>query len=174
MFYRGVSLSNLVASFKRTASLTGFIFVIMIAAACFGWIAALEHWPQQLATFVTGLGLSGASFLLMTNAVFLLCGMFTDIPLSLALIVPLFGPVATAQGIHPIHLGIVICLNLTIGMTTPPYGACLITVSAITKEDYWSLSRALLPFIFVEVAILMLITFIPELSLFLPRMFGFA
>jgi len=174
MFYRGVSLSNLVASFKRTASLTGFIFVIMIAAACFGWIAALEHWPQQLATFVTGLGLSGASFLLMTNALFLLCGMFTDIPLSLALIVPIFGPVATAQGIHPIHLGIVICLNLTIGMTTPPYGACLITVSAITKEDYWSLSRALLPFIFVEVAILMLITFIPELSLFLPRMFGFA
>jgi TRAP-type C4-dicarboxylate transport system permease large subunit len=110
----------------------------------------------------------------MINAVFLLCGMFLDIPVTLALIVPLFGPAATAQGIHPIHLGIVICLNLTIGMITPPYGACLIVVSAITKENYWTLSRAVLPFILIEVAVLMLITFIPEISLYLPRMFGFA
>jgi tripartite ATP-independent transporter DctM subunit len=174
MFYRGVNRSNLIESFKRSASLTGSIFVVMAAAACFGWIAALEHWPQQIATFATELGLSGVSFLLMINAVFLLCGMFLDIPVTLALIVPLFGPAATAQGIHPIHLGIVICLNLTIGMMTPPYGACLVVVSAIVKENYWSLSRAVLPFIFVEVAVLMLITFIPEISLFLPRMFGFA
>jgi len=174
MFYRGVNRSNVVESFKRSASLTGSIFVVMAAAACFGWIAALEHWPQQIATFATELGLSGVSFLLMINAVFLLCGMFLDIPVTLALIVPLFGPAATAQGIHPIHLGIVICLNLTIGMMTPPYGACLVVVSAIVKENYWSLSKAVLPFIFVEVAVLMLITFIPEISLFLPRMFGFA
>jgi tripartite ATP-independent transporter DctM subunit len=174
MFYRGVNRSNLIESFKRSASLTGSIFVVMAAAACFGWIAALEHWPQQIATFATELGLSGVSFLLMINAVFLLCGMFLDIPVTLALIVPLFGPAATAQGIHPIHLGIVICLNLTIGMMTPPYGACLVVVSAIVKENYWSLSRAVLPFIFVEAAVLMLITFIPEISLFLPRMFGFA
>jgi tripartite ATP-independent transporter DctM subunit len=173
MFYRGINLSNLVESFKLTASLTGSIFVIMVAAACFGWIAALEHWPQRFATFATELGLSGNSFLLMINAAFLLCGMFLDIPLTLALIVPLFGPAATAQGIHPIHLGIVICLNLTIGMITPPYGACLIVVSAITKENYWVLSRAVLPFILIEIIVLMLITFIPEISLFLPRLFGF-
>ena len=173
MFYRGVNLSNLVESLKLTASLTGSIFIVMVAAACFGWIAALEHWPQRLATFATELGLSGTPFLLMINATFLLCGMFLDIPVTLALIVPLFGPAATAQGIHPIHLGMVICLNLTIGMITPPYGACLVVVSAITNENYWTLSKALLPFIFVEVAVLMLITFIPELSLFLPNLFGF-
>jgi len=173
LFYRGVNLPNVIDSFKITASLTGSIFIVMTAAACFGWIAALEHWPQKLATFATELGLSGVSFLLMINAIFLLCGMFLDIPLTLALIVPLFGPAAIAQGIHPIHLGIIVCLNLSIGLITPPYGACLVVVSTITKENYWSLSRTILPLVLVEVVVLMLITFIPELSLFLPRLFGF-
>ena len=92
---------------------------------------------------------------------------------TLALLVPLFGPACLAQGIHPIHLGVVLCLNLTIGMITPPLGACLIVVSAVTRENYWRLARASLPFILIEVAVLVLITLVPEITLYLPRILGY-
>jgi TRAP-type C4-dicarboxylate transport system permease large subunit len=99
--------------------------------------------------------------------------MLMDVPLALALLVPLMGPVCLAQGIHPIHLGIVLCLNLTIGMVTPPIGACLIVVSAVSGEPYWSLVRGALPFVAVEILLLLVITLVPEISLYLPRLLGF-
>ena len=96
-----------------------------------------------------------------------------DIPLALALLVPLLGPLAIAQGMNPIHLGIVLCLNLTIGLITPPLGACLVIVSAVSGENYWKLAQTVLPFIVVEITVLLIITFVPSLSLFLPGILGF-
>ena len=99
--------------------------------------------------------------------------MFMDVPMALALLVPLFGPAAVAQGVHPIHLGIILCLNLTLGLVTPPLGGCLIVVSAISGENYWKLAWTTLPFIAVEIAVLLVITLNPSISLFLPRVLGF-
>jgi TRAP-type C4-dicarboxylate transport system permease large subunit len=81
-------------------------------------------------------------------------------------------PVALAQGIHPTHLGIIICFNLCIGLITPPLGACLITVSTVTGVNYWRLARAILPFVIVEVLVLIILIYVPELSLFLPNFVG--
>lgn len=173
LFYGGISPASLFQGIERTAILTGSIFMIMAAAACAGWISSLEQWPQQIARLVTGSGLEGIQFLLLVNLFFLAAGMIMDAPLALALLVPLFGPACLAQGIHPIHLGVVLCLNLTIGMITPPLGACLIVVSAVTRENYWKLARASLPFILVEVAVLVLITLVPEITLYLPRVLGY-
>ena len=86
--------------------------------------------------------------------------------------VAVFGPAAVAQGIHPIHLGIILCLNLTMGLITPPLGGCLIVVSAISGENYWTLAIATLPFIMVEVVALLIITLVPSLSLYLPGLLG--
>jgi TRAP-type C4-dicarboxylate transport system permease large subunit len=119
-------------------------------------------------------GLTGVKFLLLVNLIFLAAGMIMDIPMALALLVPLFGPACLAQGIDPIHLGIILCLNLTMGLITPPLGACLIVVSAVTGENYWSLAKATLPFILVEILVLVFIILVPDVSLYLPRLLKFS
>jgi len=91
---------------------------------------------------------------------------------ALALLVPLLGPPAVALGIDPVHLGIVLCLNLTIGLITPPVGGCLLAVSTVCKVEYWALARAILPFAALEILLLLVIALVPELSLFLPRLVG--
>jgi tripartite ATP-independent transporter DctM subunit len=173
LFYGGINRRNLLDGFLQAATLNGSIFIILTAAACFGWIASLEQWPQKIGSIVTESGLTGVGFLLAINAFFLLAGMFMDVPMALALLVPLFGPVAMNQGLNPIHFGIVVCLNLTIGMVTPPIGACLIVVSAISRRSYLEVARATLPFVCVEVIVLLIITVFPDICLFVPRLLGF-
>lgn len=174
LFYGGINWRNLYDGFLQAATLNGSIFIILTAAACFGWIASLEQWPQKIGSVVTEAGLTGVGFLIAVNAFFLLAGMFMDVPMALALLVPLFGPVAMNQGLDPIHFGIVVCLNLTIGMVTPPIGACLIVVSAISGRSYLEVARATLPFVAVEVIVLLIITVFPDICLFVPRLLGFA
>lgn len=171
--YGEMSGTALYQSFERTAILTGSIFLVMSAGACAAWIGALEQWPQRIAETVVAWGLTGVSFVLVVNVVFLIAGMFMDLPMALALLVPLFGPACIAQGVNPIHLGIILCLNLTMGLATPPLGGCLTVVSTISGEPYWSLARATIPLMLVEVVVLVLITLVPGVSLFLPKFFGF-
>ena len=173
LFYGRVSWTTVTESLKRTAIVTGMIFMVMSAAACAAWIGSLEQWPQRLATLAIESGLTGVKFLLAVNLVFLAAGMVMNVPMALFLLVPLFGPACIAQGVHPTHLGIVLCLNLTMGMITPPFGGVLIIVSSVSGENYWSLALATLPFVLIEVVVLLLIILLPELSLYLPRLLGF-
>jgi tripartite ATP-independent transporter DctM subunit len=170
--YGGVSLAVIRQCIERTAMLTGSIFIVLSAAACAAYVGSLEQWPQQIARLAVDSGVSGTSFLLLVNLIFFIAGMFMDVPMALALLVPLFGPAAVAQGVHPIHLGIILCLNLTMGLVTPPLGGCLIVVAAISGENYWRLSWATLPFIGVEIVVLLAITLIPSISLYIPRVLG--
>ncbi len=173
-WYGGIGKSDLTQSLVQTASLTGAIFMILGAVACFSWLAGHEQLPQRLAGFVTELGLGKTSYLLLINLIFVVAGMVLDPPVALALLVPLLGPPAVALGVDPVHLGIVLCLNLTIGLITPPVGGCLLAVSTVCKVEYWALARAILPFAVAEVLLLLVIVLVPEFSLFLPRMFGLA
>jgi len=173
LVYGGVSPRVLKECLERTAVLSGSIFLVMTAAACAAYVGSLEQWPQQIAKLANASGLTGVYFLLLINLIFLIAGMFMDIPMALALLVPLFGPAAVAQGIDPIHLGIILCLNLTMGLITPPLGGCLIVVSAISGENYWTLAKATMPFIAVEIGVLLFITLVPLASLFLPKVLGF-
>lgn len=169
-YYGGLSIKSLYMSMERTVVLTGSIFLVIAAASCVGYVGSLQQWPQQIAALANESGLTGVKFLLLVNLIFLAAGMIMDIPMALALLVPLFGPACLAQGVDPVHLGIVLCLNLTMGLVTPPIGACLIVVSAVTGENYWSLARATLPFIWVEILVLVFIILVPEVSLFLPKL----
>ena len=172
-FYRGIDFKIILKCLEQTAVLSGSIFIVLVAGVSLAYVGSLEQWPQQIAKMVTESGLTGISFLLSINLIFLITGMFIDVPLALALLVPLLGPLAIAQGMDPIHLGIVLCLNLTMGLITPPLGGCLIITSAVSGESYWSLAKAVLPFIVVEIAVLLIITFVPAISLFLPHALGF-
>lgn len=173
VLYGTVDSKMLVKSIERSCRLTGSIFLILCAAACMAYVGSLEQWPQKVAQLAADSGLTGIYFLLLVNLIFLAAGMFMEVPLALAILVPLFGPACQVQGIDPIHLGIVLCLNLTIGMVTPPLGACLIVVSTISEEGYWSLAKATLPFVLVELVVLILITLFPKISLLLPELAGF-
>lgn len=171
-FYEGMDRHKLLEGFRETAILSGSIFMVLTAAACAGWVASLEQVPQAVGNLVNELGLTGVRYLLLVNLVFLIAGMFMDVPMALALLVPIFGPTAIAQGIDPIHLGVVLCLNLTIGLVTPPIGGCLLVISAIARENYWVMARETLPFVVIEILVLLVITFFPELVLLLPRIMG--
>jgi TRAP-type C4-dicarboxylate transport system permease large subunit len=98
--------------------------------------------------------------------------MFMDTPVALTLLIPLFAPQAMAQGISPVHLGIVLCFNLCVGLITPPLGKCLVVVSALTSLSYWRLAYAALPFIIVQILLLLALVCWPAISLTVPTFFG--
>lgn len=172
LFYEGLKAEDVVESLRRTAMLTGSIFIVLSAIAAFGHLASLEKVPQAISALITDWGLGPVGFMLAMNVLFILAGMFLDIPMALALLVPLIAPVALANGADPVHLGIVICFNLTIGLVSPPMGGCLLIVSTVTGLNYWQLARAVIPFVIVEILVLGVLVFVPEISLFLPRAFG--
>ncbi|MCE8556431.1 TRAP transporter large permease [Ruegeria pomeroyi] len=172
LFYEGLKVDDILESLRRTAMLTGSIFIVLSAVAAFGHLASLEKVPQLISASITELGLGPVGFMLAMNVLFILAGMFLDIPMALALLVPLIAPVALANGADPVHLGIVICFNLTIGLVSPPMGGCLLIVSTVTGLNYWQLARAVIPFVIVEILVLGVLVFVPEISLFLPRAFG--
>ncbi|SMY09327.1 TRAP transporter large permease [Flavimaricola marinus] len=171
-YYGALSPLAILESLRRTAMLSGSIFMILAAVATLGHIASLERLPQAIATLVTDLGLGPLQYLLVLNVLLILVGMLMDIPVALALLVPLLAPVAIAQGADPTHLGIIICFNLSIGLVTPPLGGCLLVVSTVTGTNYWKLARAVLPFVIVEILVLGLLILVPEITLAIPRAMG--
>lgn len=173
IIYRQISLRTLIESLERTAILSGSIFILLSAVAIFGYLAGIEQIPARLAAQLVGLGFEGWKYLLLLNIVFLIAGMFLEVPVALALLVPLLVPAGIEMGADPVHLGIVIVVNLTLGIVTPPFGAALLVVSAVTGTPYWSIARTVAPFLLVQLGVLMLLTFVPEISLFLPRISGF-
>jgi tripartite ATP-independent transporter DctM subunit len=171
-FYAGLSGAAVLAALQRTAILSGSIFIIICAVSALGHLGALERIPEAISATVRELGLGPAGYMLAMNLIFLLAGMVLDIPVALALLVPLLAPVALEQGADPVHLGIVLCFNLCIGLVSPPMGGCLLVVSAVTGVNYWRLARTVIPFVFTQIAVLVLLINVPALSLWLPQSFG--
>ncbi|GJL96144.1 MAG: transporter [Hyphococcus sp.] len=157
---------------ERTAVLTGSIFMIIAAASLLSYLIVLHQIPDDIAGFVQSINLTGFAFILLLMLTFLFLGMGFDFLLGLTVIAPLLVPIAVAQGSHPVALGVLICLNLAIGLITPPLGGAILMVSTITGEGYWGLCRRILPFVIAELAVLLLIAVFPELSLALPRALG--
>ena len=157
---------------ERTALLTGSIFVIIAAASLLSYLIVLHQIPDAIAAFVQAVNLTGFAVVLLIMLTFLILGMGFDFLLGLTVIAPLLVPIAVAQGSHPVALGVLICLNLAIGLITPPLGGAIMMVSTITGEGYWGLCRRILPFVIAEFLVLLLIAVFPELSLALPRALG--
>ncbi|GAB1377788.1 TRAP transporter large permease [Pararhodobacter aggregans] len=172
MFYERLALGQMVEALRRTAMLSGSIFMIICAVSALGYLGALERLPEAIAGMVTEMGLGPVGYMILLNLIFLAAGMVLDIPVALALLVPLLAPVAIEQGADPVHLGIVLCFNLCIGLISPPLGGCLLIVSTVTGLNYWRLARAVLPFLLVEIVVLGVLIWLPEVTLWLPRTMG--
>ena len=160
------------ASVERTVMLTGSIFMILFAAAIFGYLMGLLQVPEQIASLVQSAGLSSTSYFILASGIMFLAGMVMDVSMALVLLVPVLIPAAIAGGADPVHVGVVSCLNLTLGLISPPFGGCLMVISAASGVNYLRLSLAVLPFLLVQLVLLLLLILLPEITLALPRALG--
>ncbi|MFV0431960.1 MAG: TRAP transporter large permease [Alphaproteobacteria bacterium] len=173
LFYRSLSLkqfyTNLVDSAKATAS----VGLIIVASLVFNYVVANEYIAPSLAAFVEGLNLSPAAFLLLINVLFLLLGCVFDATTLLLVFVPLFIPALKVLDIDLVHFGVVIVINIMLGLITPPYGVVLFVINGATGIPLKDIIREVLPFIGVLLIALLTLTYIPEITLWLPKQFGY-
>jgi C4-dicarboxylate transporter DctM subunit len=156
----------------RAAILAGAILMLSGASSVLGWILATEQVPRKIAAALFEISRDPKVILLVVNVFLLFWGMFMDMLPAIFIIVPILMPLATELGIDPIHFGVVVVLNLVLGLLTPPYGAALFAGSMVTGVPLEKLVRHMWPFFLSSLTVLMLITYVPEIVLVLPRMFG--
>jgi C4-dicarboxylate transporter DctM subunit len=168
--YRELSWDQIVECASRTVMLSAQILLIVACANVFGWLLTVNQVPMALVTLVQGWELSPWMILLALNVVFLVVGCFVD-PLSAILVLtPLLMPLVKAAGIDPVHFGIVITTNLAIGMFHPPFGLNIFVAQSMFKFPLEVIYRGIVPFIFLYLAALALITYVPWLSLAAVRL----
>ena len=168
-----ITPKDLVPMLIKTARITGSVFLIIGAAGILSWVLAINQVPQAIAAFLLETTGNPKIILLLILILMLIVGMFMDIAAALIILGPILHPIAMSIGMAPIHFGIVMVLSLNIALMTPPVGACLFVACSISKLSLWQLSKAIWPYIIMEVLALFIVAYVPEISLFLPRLFGF-
>ena len=166
---RSLTLSGLWQAFCESARLTSAIFLIIAASAVVSWLLAYAQAPAQFAELVTPFAQNPTAVLLLISLVTFITGMFMEEVSALTLLTPVFYPVAIAAGVDPTHLGIIMTLNITIALITPPMGACVYVAAAVSKLDILDLFKTIWPFVAVAVIVLLIIIFFPALALWLPQ-----
>ncbi|BFO56643.1 MULTISPECIES: TRAP transporter large permease [Comamonadaceae] len=171
--YRTLEWKALPHIAARSALLTASVLLVVAASAAFAWVLTVEGVPQQLAETIVGWNLSPVTFLIAVNILLLLFGIFMEPLPGVMILVPILAPISAALGIDPIHFAMVVIVNLTLGMITPPVGGLLFVTSVATKVPLAALTRELPPFLVAHLIVLALLTFVPAISTWLPHALGF-
>ena len=171
-FYRSLSFKAFREVLVKTTTTTGSIMLIVAAAGLFGWVIAREQGPQAVTEAMLQFTDNPIVFLLLVNVVLLMTGMILEPVAGLLITVPVLLPAAIEFGIDPLHLGIVMILNLVLGLLTPPVGLVLYVLSSVTGSTVQTVTRGTVPFLIPLLITLLLITFIPAFSLWLPGLLG--
>ena len=158
----------------KAAMTTSVVLLLVGAAMAFKTVVSLSHTPEILANFILGLSDNPYILLFLINVLLFIVGMFLDAGPAIIILGPILGPIFTDLGVHPVHFAMIMSVNLTVGLATPPMGLVLFVTSSVSGERVETIAKAILPFLLVEVAVIFLITFIPQISLFVPQLFGFA
>ncbi|MCK0104239.1 TRAP transporter large permease [Pseudohalocynthiibacter sp. F2068] len=172
VLYRALSWQDLYQIAVRTTRITGIIFLIIASATILGWWMTFNRIPQSIAAGLLAVSDNPQIVIGLIILLLLVIGLVMDINATLIILAPVLAPLTVQLGMEPVHAGIMIILALNISLMTPPVGACLFVLSSVTGEKVESITRELWPFILAEVAILFLIAFWPDLTLFIPRLFG--
>jgi C4-dicarboxylate transporter, DctM subunit len=170
--YKELKLVDVPAVLLKAASMSAMILYIITNAAVFSWLLTSEQIPQSLAEWMTAQGFGTVAFLLVTNIVLLAAGNFMDPAAIVLIMAPILFPMAAALGVHPVHLGILMAVNMEVGLCHPPVGLNLYVASGITKMGITELTVAVLPWLGTMLIFLVMVTYIPEISLWLPRALG--
>jgi tripartite ATP-independent transporter DctM subunit len=171
--YRSVRLRDVYQSLLTSARITISIGMLIAGALVFNYVITVENIPRTLAAVLKAWQLSPIAFLLFANVLLLILGCFLEGTTILLVIIPVLMPTAHALGIDPVHFGVVVVVNVMIGLVTPPYGLLLFMMMKIADIPLRDLVREVMPFLGVMIAALGLITFVPDLVLFLPRLLGY-
>ena len=168
--YKDLTLKQVPKVLLDSANLSAMILYIITNAVLFSFLLTSEQIPQQLAAWITEMGLSPWQFLMVVNILLLVAGNFMEPSSILLITAPMLFPVAMKLGIDPIHFGIIMTVNMEIGMITPPVGLNLYVASGISNMGLTDVTKACAPWILVMLAFLMLITYVPIISLWLPTL----
>jgi C4-dicarboxylate transporter, DctM subunit len=170
--YKELKFSDVPAVLLKAASMSAMILYIITNAAVFSWLLTSEQIPQSMAEWMTAQGFGIVAFLLVTNIVLLAAGNFMDPAAIVLIMAPILFPMAARLGVHPVHLGILMAVNMEVGLCHPPVGLNLYVASSITKMGITELTVAVLPWLGTMLVFLVMVTYIPEISLWLPRLLG--
>ncbi len=172
-FYRSLKIRDLPDIVLRAALVSVAVLLILAAARAFAWVLIIQSVPQQLAAVIGGWELSPIVFLLAVNVLLLLFGLFMDPLPGVMVLVPILAPIAHTLGIDPVQFAMIVIVNLTLGLITPPVGSLLFVVSSTVDLKVTKIVREIPPFFLAHIVVLILLIFVPALSTWLPRVSGF-
>ena len=171
LVYRQMTWEGFVHATMGAVRTTAMVLLIIGMAAAFSWLMAFLRVPAALVASMNAVSENPLVILLLLNMIMLLLGTFMDMGPTIIIVTPIFLPVAQAYGIDPVHFGVIMILNLGIGLNTPPVGAVQFVACAVGKISVWQAMRSIWPFYGAGIAVLLLVTYIPALSLWLPSVF---
>ena len=171
--YRTLSWRMLPTILARSALMTASVLLIVGMSAAFAWVLTVSRVPQQLTTWIVAMELSPLVFLFAVNVLLLVFGIFIEPLPGIVVLVPILAPIAHALGINDLQFGIIMIVNLTMGMITPPVGGLLFITTIVAKVPLARLVRELWPFLWAQLGVLALLTLFPSLSSWLPGLFGY-
>ncbi|MEM8690706.1 MAG: TRAP transporter large permease [Pseudomonadota bacterium] len=171
---RTISMTDLPEILSRAGIVSAVVLLLVGAAMAFKTVVSLSYAPQILADFILTLSENPLILLFLINLLLFIVGMFLDAGPAIIILGPILGPIFTDLGVDPIHFAIIMSVNLTVGLATPPMGLVLFVAASVSREKVETISRAILPFLAVEVLVIFLITYVPAISMTIPRLTGFA
>ena len=170
--YRELTVKGMPKVLLESIEITAIVMLLIGASMCMSWVLSFENIPQDISTFLLGISDNKIIILLIINLILLMVGIFMDMTPAVLIFTPIFLPVVTSLGMDPTHFGIILVLNLCIGLCTPPVGSVLFVGVGIANTTITKVIKPLIPFFIVMIFSLFLVTYIPALSLFLPELFN--
>lgn len=170
---RTLSFTELRRVFVSTAIQSGVILLLVGAAVTFGWLVTVSGMAERMASTLIGITDNPLLLLLLLNFLLFFLGMFLDAGPAILILGPVLAPIFTSLGVDPVHFALVMCINLTVGLATPPMGLVLFVTASVANERVEAIVRSMLPFLAVEVVVILLVTYFPALTLTVPRWLGF-
>ena len=171
--YREIKVKDLPAIILQCAVTTAVVMILIATSMAMSWFLAYQNIPQNISAFLLGLTANKVIILLIINLILLAVGTFMDMTPAVLIFTPIFLPVVKSLGMDPLHFGIIMIMNLCIGLCTPPVGTCLFLGCGIAETTVTKVMRHILPFFAAMIIVLFICTYVPDISLVLPRLFGF-
>ena len=173
LIYRTLTWAMLPGILLRSALVTASVLIIVAMSGAFAWVLTVSRVPQQLTEFIVAMQLSPLAFLFAVNLLLLAFGIFIEPLPGIIVLVPILAPIAHALGINDLQFGIIVIVNLTMGMITPPVGGLLFVTCMVAKVSLPKMVKELWPFMWAQLGVLALLSLIPVISTWLPAVFGY-
>lgn len=172
-YFKTLNWAQIEKCLAATVKTSAMVLIIISCASVFSLVLSIERIPDKVATQLLNITENPWLILLIFNGFLLIMGMFMEPGSNVIILAPILAPVAAKVGIDPLHFALIMIVNLNIGMVTPPVGISLFVVAGIAEKPFERIAIESAPFIFVEIAVLLLLTYMPPVTLFLPKLFGF-